>query len=546
MQLRRPLEAVTETVRRFALEPAYIALVLICIGLILRIANFASNASLWLDEALLALNLRNRDFSGVLGTLDFHQTAPPLHLIAHKASVLVLGDSEYALRAFPLMAGIAALALFPAVARHFLDRWAAVLALGLFVVLGPLIAISGQVKHYSTDVAVAILLLYAISRFPASRPLRLHEAVAFGCVGAVAPWLSYPAIFYLAGFGVVVVGAIIARRRWRSLPTLVIPAALWTASVVLLLFYALDRVRAVQTSLRGDPNAYAPLASSGSDLRWFVDAPEQLLRESAGLAYVPVATALALVGLASLLRRDPERGLLLASPLLFAVVASALDKYPFGGRFSFFYVPVLVCLVAGGVDAIAKVAGLFVRRFGGPRLTAATAVVTGLALVAVIGHTSARSAARNLVAPSGREEIKPLLERMQREWKRGDAVYVYFAAQYAFRYYAECNDCGVADRTGATRELWARVRPTEGREGWARAVASRPPKLVVATESSNHVAELNGLRGEERVWALFSHVGGRHQAIVAAVVARLDALGRRVSKRETKGAVLYLYDLGSR
>ena len=154
-----------------------------------------------------------------------------------------------------------------------------------------------------------------------------------------------------------------------------------------------------------------------------------------------------------------------------------------------------------------------------------------------------RVAAANLVAPPDREEIKPLLETMQRDWREGDAVYVYFAAQYAFRYYAECETCGVADRTGSARELWARVQPVEGREWFAPALVSRPPKLVVSMSTGDHVAELDPLRGQARVWALFSHVGGRHAAIKRTIVSRLNALGTEVSKAETKDAVLYLYDL---
>ena len=201
--------------RRPALSPANVVLALVFVGLILRVARYASNPSLWLDEAFLSLNLLNRDLSGIFGTLDFNQAAPPLYLLAEKSSVLAFGDSEYALRAFPLLAGIVALGLFPSVARHFLGRWPAVLAVGLFAVLEPLIYVSAQVKQYSSDVAIAVVLLYAVSRIPTSRSIRLREAVLLGLVGAVALWFSYPAIFYVAGFGLVLFGVRIARRQWH-------------------------------------------------------------------------------------------------------------------------------------------------------------------------------------------------------------------------------------------------------------------------------------------------------------------------------------------
>ena len=525
--------------RRPALSPENVVLALVFVGLVLRVARYASNPSLWLDEAFLSLNLLNRDLSGILGTLDFNQAAPPLYLLAEKGSVLAFGESEYALRAFPLLAGIVALGLFPSVARHFLDRWPAVLAVGLFAVLEPLIYVSAQVKQYSSDVAIAVVLLFAVSRIPTSRAILLREAVLLGLVGAVAIWFSYPAIFYVAGFGLVLFGVRIARRQWRSLGMLAVSAALCTASVVPFLLYSLDRVRGVQTGLRASPTAYAPISRSDADLEWFVHAPGRLLGDSAGLDSHHLAALLVLVGFVSLLRRAPELALLLGCPLLVAVVASALDKYPFGGRFSIFYVPALLCLVAEGVGALAVFTANAARRFRVRQVTPAVAGGASLALVAAIGLFPSLNAITNLVSPSGREETKALIETMQHGWKKGDAVYVFYPSQYAFRYYAECGACGVADRTGSARELWMRVRPMQGREWFAPALESRPPKLVVGRLRGDPVAQLDRLRGQARVWALFSHYSGR----VRIILSRLDTLGTRVSKLETTGATLYLYDL---
>ncbi len=298
-------------------------------------------------------------------------------------------------------------------------------------------------------------------------------------------------------------------------------------------------MRGVQTGLRASPTAYAPVSGSGADLEWFVHAPGRLLGDSAGLDSHQLAALVVLVGFVSLLRRAPELALLLGSPLLVAVVASALDKYPFGGRFSIFYVPALLCLVAEGVGALAIFTKSAARRFRVQQMGPVIAGGVSLALVAAIGLFPSRNAITHLVSPSGREETKALIETMQHGWRKGDAVYVFYAAQYAFRYYAECGACGVADRTGSARELWMRVRPRQGSEWFAPALESRPPKLVVGQLRDDPVAQLDRLRGQARVWALFSHHSGR----VRIILSRLDALGTRVSKFETTGATLYLYDL---
>jgi predicted membrane-bound mannosyltransferase len=77
---------------------------LLFIGIILRIWQYAANRSLWLDEAALALNIVNRSFIGLLLPLDNNQQAPLGFLIIQKAFTIVLGNSEYSLRLFPLLA----------------------------------------------------------------------------------------------------------------------------------------------------------------------------------------------------------------------------------------------------------------------------------------------------------------------------------------------------------------------------------------------------------------------------------------------------------
>lgn len=70
-------------------------------GVLLRYVNFHAARSLWLDEAMLALNVAARSFPELLRPLDYNQIAPPLFLWIERLAVLAGGTSEKALRAWP-------------------------------------------------------------------------------------------------------------------------------------------------------------------------------------------------------------------------------------------------------------------------------------------------------------------------------------------------------------------------------------------------------------------------------------------------------------
>ena len=93
---------------------------LVAVGWVLRLVRYAHDRSLWGDEARLALNLRDRSFTGLVHPLAYIQAAPTGFLLAEKVVVRALGDSEYSLRLLPLAAGLASLAVFAALARM---RW---------------------------------------------------------------------------------------------------------------------------------------------------------------------------------------------------------------------------------------------------------------------------------------------------------------------------------------------------------------------------------------------------------------------------------------
>jgi hypothetical protein len=205
--------------------------ILLALGVALRLRVYLFNRSLWLDEAMLALNIMARPFGRLMEPLEFNQAAPLGFLFAERTAVNLFGGSEYALRFFPLVCGIASLFLFWRLVGRFLSPRAAAVALGLFVLADRLVYYSSETKPYSTDVAVGLLVWWVVARadVPSAAPARAWEWVS-AVVGAVAIWFSYPVVFLLGGVGLHWAWRQTKARQWRALTVVAATGAIWAAS----------------------------------------------------------------------------------------------------------------------------------------------------------------------------------------------------------------------------------------------------------------------------------------------------------------------------
>jgi len=231
---------------------------LVLFGLALRLRQYLIGRSLWLDEAMLALNILRRDFAGLFQPLDDHQGAPVGFLLLEKLVVTLLGNHELTLRLIPLMAGCAALPLFALLLRQGLGKTGRLTALALFAAGAPLVYYASEVKQYSLDVLIAILLLWLAGealataqttesndrrKFVKIRGIRVSH-ILLACVGIVAVWCSHPAVFVLAGVGMTLLLHDLFARDARQLRTTLAMIALWVASFALLYFASLRELSA--------------------------------------------------------------------------------------------------------------------------------------------------------------------------------------------------------------------------------------------------------------------------------------------------------------
>ena len=193
-----------------------VLILLMLVGALLRILRYAADRSLWLDEAYLANSILTYSFKQLLTKpLLYWQAAPPGFLLLQKAAVSAFGTSEYALRVVPLLAGVASIPLFYGIVRRCLGPTAQILAMTMFVTLDPLIYYSAEAKQYGLDVMIALAILLAALRFR-ERPGSWGRLITLGAVGVLGIFCSHPAVFTLAGCGIVLIIDLLRQRRFLA------------------------------------------------------------------------------------------------------------------------------------------------------------------------------------------------------------------------------------------------------------------------------------------------------------------------------------------
>lgn len=185
------------------------------LGLGIRLINYFSNPGLWLDEALLALNLMERTYAGLLGPLGRNQVAPVLFLLIQKFIINLLGPGEMALRLFPLFCSALSLPLLYLLSRNLTgDKKIALTALFVFAFAPLQIRYSTEVKQYMTDVFVMLFLLWLYSHY--LKHSKSTSTLAWLAIsGILAVFLSNIAILVMFTIGLHWFGSEVAEKRLK-------------------------------------------------------------------------------------------------------------------------------------------------------------------------------------------------------------------------------------------------------------------------------------------------------------------------------------------
>ena len=484
------------------------AALLILLGAMLRLRQYLTGRSLWADEAMLALNIVGRDFSGMFQPLDYDQGAPVGFLLVEKLFNLILGKHELALRLFPLLVGLLSLGLFYLLLQRLTSGAGLLVALALFAFNPRLVYYSSEVKQYILDVAVTIaLLLLAALVFGASP--RKKDYVWLMAAGVVALWFSHPALFVLAGIGLTVVGSTIKKQDYSTLRLVAGMGVVWLLTITLLYLLILQDLSQNAYMREYWQGAFLPVPP-GSEPGWFMKALNENIGIQFGIPYaVFLVLFLMLVGWVILWFHQRGYALTIAGTVLVTGIASAFGLYPVFERMILFLVPIGLLLIGKAFDVIYA----RLQRYAIPGVLA-------VLLAGYLLYGPLVTSLQNFLAPKYFEHIRPTMETLREAWKDGDALYVSNGALPAFRFYAPLYELENAPYESGEREDYKNPQ--------------------------NILSQLDTLKGQPRVWILLSHVYERDSLNEREFILKyLNDIGEK--KREFRipgtSVFLYLYDL---
>jgi hypothetical protein len=368
---------------------------LIVLGIALRLVRWLLNYPMWCDETLLAANILERDWTALTKPLAYRQVCPLGFLALELTVVRLLGFSELTLRLIPFLCALASVPLFHLLARRVLGTGtsAALLAVALFAVSEAPIRYAAEVKPYSADLLVSLVLLnLAVSWLRTPGSVRHLWAIA-----AVMPILaatSLPSVFLIGTVALVGIHEAIARTReggrvdgklWLAYGGFLASAGFAIAGMFALGQYsstAASREYLINYWSGGfPPSWHDPAALAGWLIRTH-SGPLFAYPYGAGrLAWIsPLIFGCFTLGIIVHKPRNKKIVASLVLPFLLLMAAAALRRYPYGMsvRLAQFLTPSTLLLASAGLASLcAQVRPVPLARLAIPVLTIIL-VTTGL------------------------------------------------------------------------------------------------------------------------------------------------------------------------
>jgi hypothetical protein len=340
--------------RRLSLDSMLV--LMIVIGLLRRVWRYAVGFPLWGDESFVAINFYVRDYFEMVEPLVFGQIVPLGFMWATEAATQLFGYSEWALRLIAVLSGLAGFVVFARFCTKNLSPMAAVLALGFMAPAYYVVRHTAEVKAYSTDLLLAIVLISATWRIMKVPTCRTAWGVLI-LLSLIGPWCSYPFVFVSGGAGLTLAAKFFVQDKLQHKVgltlTLVFGLLLSGSFVAMYILYAGPHAQAAKDLIAIDlwAQTWPPLAHFWLLPVWFIQIhtghlfafPHGGMAPFSGITFVCF-----LAGVMYFWKRQPLLVVLLVSPFLLNILAAAVHAYPYGAaqRISQHLAPA-ICILAG-------------------------------------------------------------------------------------------------------------------------------------------------------------------------------------------------------
>ncbi len=472
-------------------------------GFMLATIQFFFNRSLWLDEAMLAINIVTIDAVDLLKPLKFDQVAPILFLQAEKFFSHIIPDSELGLRIFPLICYLVALVfVFKIIRLQFQNIYVQIVTLSFFVFNTTLIYYSNEVKQYMTDVMVLSVINYLILK-KYEKPASKHLLLAVS--GVLALFLSNVAVIVLFS-----AGALWFAQEFRRTPimafTRVFGTWIFTFAVYYFFFIHDHPAKNVMLDYWNSANAFMPLNPADPGFTWFFFEKTQIilgvLSNSKSVLIGTLFGLLVFAGLINLIfiRKNKSFTVLLLLPIIVHLLLSAFQIYPFDKRLILYMVPNFVIVLGYCFD--------FLTNYFSFKQTISRLRIFSVAFTVMIAVLFFMRE-----YPIEKEELKKSMKFVSIHNSPNDNIYVYYGASNAFYYYKLIKYYRLGNH------------------------------LIIGQSFKNdkslYLTEISQLSGP--TWLLFSHNIDNEEEYI---IDQLETQGNSIIKSfHAKGSTAYLFDL---
>ena len=401
-------------------------------GVLISLYTLVMNRSLWHDAAALALYFLSKSYSELLRPLDSNQVAPIGFLFIEKTFVLLFGDYDYALRLFPFISFLVSIPLFYSLSNKITrSKTIALLACGVYSINLRMIYYSSEVKQYTTDVLIGMVIIYTAFYYHANR--NKYSLIYYSIIGAVSIWFSNVAIIMLFVIGLYsLYNSFFVGKNVNVL----IPIFSWSTSFII--YYALFAHNHPTREMMTNYWQYAFLPLNPFSVGFYEFLYDRVLlsifSRSLELGKFWIFGAVAtLAGCIFLVKEKkiPVVYLLLA-PLTIHLLFSSLKLYPFGLRFYLYAFPTIILLYVVGLHRLWSFINDHLIKIPNTLL---------LFPVLVFYYPLSKG------LPLEKQEIKESMEFLSKNIEKGDKIYLYNGAIPAFefykRYYPELADIGI-------------------------------------------------------------------------------------------------------
>ena len=415
----------------------YFAFLLILLGAIVRIVVLVHNRDLIIDEANIARNVFERGFIDLAKPLSYEQYAPPVFMWMLKITTAFFSFSEIGLRFYPLVCGIGLLVMMYLLMKEIASVKTAWYPVGMLVVSYTMIRYSTEVKQYMCDAFIVLSLIYGALKIELENYSKTKFFFIWFFIGSLAIWSSMPSVFVLAGIGAYYFFKAIGEKKRKDAWLIIGLSMAWLAQFAFYYFTIL-KPQIDSNYLQNYHQEFFLFATPKNKDEWThnLKVVNDLIKHAGGFNHYINVTQVLLVfiGAVVFFLRTKANSLLIIVPIGLTLIAAALNQFSLIPRVAIFMMPLLLVLMAYGMELLTKKKWMLF-------------IVTGFGLYSIFELSSVK---QQLTEKSESEHMTKAMNYLVKNTNLlANQIYIHNGARPAFIYYSQIHPC---------QNKWARIR----------------------------------------------------------------------------------------